>query len=62
MVVLNDLDRFHLAMDVIERVPCLAHVAAYARQALRDKLIDHKRYIAEHGEDMPEVRDWKWPN
>ncbi len=62
MVVLNELDRFHLASDVIDRVPKLGHLAAYAKQALRDKLIEHKAYIREHGEDMPEVKDWQWPS
>ncbi|HKI36463.1 MAG TPA: phosphoketolase family protein [Gemmataceae bacterium] len=61
MVVLNDLDRFHLVQDVIDRVPGLGARAAYATQAIRDKLIDHKQYIARYGEDMPEIRDWKWP-
>src|ERR1043166_128050 len=61
MVVLNDLDRFHLVMDVIDRVPKLGPRAAYAKQALCEKLVDHKRYISRHGEDMPEIRDWKWP-
>jgi len=60
MVVMNDLDRFHLVMDVIDRVPQLGPRAAYAKQALRDKLIEHKHYIAEYGEDMPEIRNWKW--
>jgi xylulose-5-phosphate/fructose-6-phosphate phosphoketolase len=60
MVVKNDLDRFHLAMDVIERVPRLASLAAYACQEIANKLIDHKNYIEEHGDDMPEIRDWKW--
>ena len=60
MVVLNDLDRFHLAQDVIDRVPKLGTRAAYVKQAIRDKLIDHKHYIIKHGEDMPEVTDWKW--
>jgi len=60
MAVLNDLDRFHLVEDVIDRVPKLGPRAAYAKQAIRDKLIDHKRYIREFGEDMPEIRDWTW--
>jgi xylulose-5-phosphate/fructose-6-phosphate phosphoketolase len=60
MVVLNDLDRFHLAGDVIDRVPGLGPRAAYAKQAIRDKLIEHKQYIARHGEDMPEIRNWRW--
>jgi xylulose-5-phosphate/fructose-6-phosphate phosphoketolase len=61
MCVLNQLDRFTLAHDVIERVPKLQARAAYAQQAVRDKLADHKAYIREHGDDMPEVRDWRWP-
>ena len=61
MTVLNDLDRFHLAGDVIDRVPRLRDVAAHFKQFLRDRLIEHKRYVVEHGEDMPEVRDWTWP-
>lgn len=61
MVVLNDLDRFHLVADVIDRVPKLGTMAAYAKQAIRDKRIEHKEYIGEHGDDLPEVRDWKWP-
>jgi xylulose-5-phosphate/fructose-6-phosphate phosphoketolase len=60
MVVLNDLDRFHLVGDVIDRVPDLGSRAAYAKQFVRDKLIDHKNYIHKHGEDMPEIRNWKW--
>ncbi|MCL5103121.1 MAG: phosphoketolase family protein, partial [Armatimonadetes bacterium] len=61
MVVLNDLDRYHLVADVIDRVPKLGYLAAYVKQAMRDKLIEHKEYIRRCGEDMPEVRDWKWP-
>ena len=60
MVVLNDMDRFHLVEDVIDRVPHLRAKAAYAKQAIRDKLIEHKQYIVRHGEDMPEVREWRW--
>ena len=59
--VLNDLDRFHLVEDVIDRVPKLGYVAAYAKQAVRDKLIEHEQYITTYGEDMPEIREWKWP-
>jgi xylulose-5-phosphate/fructose-6-phosphate phosphoketolase len=60
MVVLNDLDRFHLVGDVIDRVPSLGSRAAYAKQFLRDKLLDHKTYIDKHGQDMSEIRNWKW--
>ena len=62
MVVINDLDRFHLVGDVIDRVPKLSYAAAYGKQALRDKLIEHRLYINKHGDDMPEIRDWKWPH
>jgi xylulose-5-phosphate/fructose-6-phosphate phosphoketolase len=60
MVVMNDLDRFHLVGDVIDRVPQLGPRAAYAKQAMRDKLIEHKQYIEQHGEDLPEIRNWQW--
>jgi xylulose-5-phosphate/fructose-6-phosphate phosphoketolase len=59
MVVLNDMDRFHLVEDVINRAN-LGPSAAYAKQAIRDRLIDHKHYIAKYGEDLPEVRNWRW--
>jgi xylulose-5-phosphate/fructose-6-phosphate phosphoketolase len=61
MTVLNDVDRFHLAGDVIDRVPKLQSVAAHTKQMLRNKLIQHKLYITTHGDDMPEVKDWQWP-
>jgi len=61
MAVLNDLDRFHLAQDVIDRVPKLGYQAAYVKQAMHDKLIEHQAYITRYGEDMPETRDWTWP-
>jgi len=61
MVVLNDLDRFHLVTDVIDRVPKLEQIGAHVKQLMRDKRLEHKQYISEHGDDMPEVRDWKWP-
>jgi len=60
MVVMNDLDRYHLLMDAVERLPKIAHRAAELKQAMHDKLAEHKRYIAEHGDDMPEIRNWKW--
>jgi len=60
MVVLNDLDRFHLAQDVIDRVPVLVPKAGYMKQEIRDRLLSHKQYINRYGEDMPEIRDWKW--
>ena len=59
-MVLNDLDRFHLVMDVIDRVPQLGPRAAYAKQALQDKLIDHKHDVCKHGDDMPEIAGWRW--
>ena len=61
MVVLNDLDRFHLVMDVIDRVPSLGQSAAHIKQLMQHKRLEHHDYIREHGEDMPEIRDWEWP-
>jgi phosphoketolase len=60
MAVRNDIDRFHLVKDVVDRVSSLGPCAAYLTQIIRDKLIDHQRYIRQYGEDMPEIRDWKW--
>ncbi|PYU65362.1 MAG: phosphoketolase [Acidobacteria bacterium] len=62
MTVLNDLDRFHLAGDVVDRVPRLQRVGAHFKQFLRNKLVEHKQYIREQGDDLPEIRDWKWPS
>ena len=60
MTVLNDLDRFHLVMDAIDRLPQTGDRGIYLKQQLKDKLIDHRQYINRYGEDMPEVREWKW--
>jgi xylulose-5-phosphate/fructose-6-phosphate phosphoketolase len=60
MVVMNDLDRFGLVADVVDRVPKLSASMGYVKQFVRDKRIEHKEYIRKHGDDMPEVRDWKW--
>jgi xylulose-5-phosphate/fructose-6-phosphate phosphoketolase len=61
MTVLNDLDRFHLAGDVVARVPSLASEAPRFKLMMRDHLIEHKLYIARYGDDVPEIRDWRWP-
>jgi xylulose-5-phosphate/fructose-6-phosphate phosphoketolase len=60
MTVLNTLDRFHLVMDVIDRVPRLGARYEHVKQDMRDMLVEHKQYVCEHGDDMPAVRDWKW--
>jgi xylulose-5-phosphate/fructose-6-phosphate phosphoketolase len=60
MTVLNDLDRFHLVADTVARLPQLEASATHVRQAMRDKLIEHREYIVRYGEDMPEIRDWRW--
>jgi xylulose-5-phosphate/fructose-6-phosphate phosphoketolase len=61
MTVLNGLDRFDLAGDAVDRVARLQPINAHFKQFVRDKLVEHKQYIREYGEDMPEIRDWKWP-
>ena len=60
MVVMNNLDRFHLAADVIDHLPHLGSKGANIKQYIRNKLLDHKAYIEMHGEDLPEIRNWKW--
>ena len=60
MTVLNDLDRFHLVIDVIDRVPGTGSKGVNLKQELLNKLVEHKRYIREHGQDLPEIRDWRW--
>ena len=62
MTVLNDLDRFHLANDATDRVPKLQRIGAHFQQALRNRLVEHKQYVREHGDDLPEIRNWKWPH
>jgi xylulose-5-phosphate/fructose-6-phosphate phosphoketolase len=61
MAVMNDIDRFHLVSDVVDRVPTLGSRAAYVKQHMREALSDHREYIRRHGDDMPDIRDWVWP-
>ena len=61
MVMLNDLDRFHLVIDVIDRVPGLGERAAWLRQAMLDSRLRYRAWTREYGEDHPDVRDWVWP-
>lgn len=61
MVVLNDLDRFHLFVDTVQRVPRFSKMTAYIRELAESKLLEHKNYIQQFGDDLPEIRDWKWP-
>jgi len=61
MTVLNDLDRFHLVIDVIDRVPGLLTRFAHVKQEMHDKLVEHRQYVCEFGDDLPEIRDWVWP-
>ncbi len=61
MTVLNDLDRFHLVMDTIDRLPQIGDKGLHVKQQLKEKLIEHKQYIEKFGQDLPEIRDWKWP-
>ncbi|WP_422678775.1 hypothetical protein [Chamaesiphon minutus] len=58
----QELDRFHLAQDVIDRLPQIQSIGAHAQQLLRDKPIEHRHYIIKHGEDMPEILNWQWSN
>jgi xylulose-5-phosphate/fructose-6-phosphate phosphoketolase len=60
LTVLNEMDRFHLVMAAIERLPQTGEKGVYLKQQLQDKLVEHRLYINQHGQDMPEIRDWKW--
>jgi xylulose-5-phosphate/fructose-6-phosphate phosphoketolase len=60
MTVLNDMDRFHLVMDAIDRLPQTGDAGAQLKQVLRDKLVEHRQYINANGQDMPEIRNWRW--
>jgi xylulose-5-phosphate/fructose-6-phosphate phosphoketolase len=60
MTVLNEMDRFHLVMDTIDRLPQTGEKGIYLKQQLRDKLVEHRQYIDKFGQDLPEIRNWKW--
>jgi xylulose-5-phosphate/fructose-6-phosphate phosphoketolase len=60
MAVLNDMDRFHLVLDVLDRVPSIGRDGGPVRELMREKRAEHYRYIRQHGEDMPEIREWRW--
>jgi xylulose-5-phosphate/fructose-6-phosphate phosphoketolase len=60
MTVLNDMDRFHLVMDVVDRLPQAGDRGITLKRQLKDKLVEHRRYINTHGQDLPEIRDWRW--
>ncbi len=60
MTVLNDMDRFHLAMDAMDRLPQLGDARVYWKQQLQEKLVEHRQYIAANGQDLPEIRNWQW--
>ena len=60
MRVQNNIDRFNLVIDTVKRLPQLGNTAAYVIQEMRDKLIEHRQYITTYGQDLPEVREWKW--
>jgi xylulose-5-phosphate/fructose-6-phosphate phosphoketolase len=62
ITVQNEWDRFHLVQDVVDRLPDLGSKGAYWKQQMEDKLIEHKHFIDKHGEDLPEIQDWKWSN
>lgn len=60
MTVLNELDRFHLVMDVIDRLPQTGSRGIHLKRQLKEKLVEHREYIGKYGWDMPEIRNWKW--
>jgi xylulose-5-phosphate/fructose-6-phosphate phosphoketolase len=62
MAVLNDLDRFHLVIDTLDRLPQVGSAGAALKHELKQKLVEHREYITKHGKDLPEIRDWQWPH